>query len=182
MNVSCRKELTTKRIETERLVLRKFAMTDVDDMYEWASDEETTKFMSWKKHENKGETIGILNEWLKAYDGHDFANWCIELKETGEAIGSIGALIEKEGGREEISTGYIIKKKYWGKGLVTEAHKAVCDYLLNEVNVPEIISYCNVNNIGSRRVMEKTGFVFDRKGPKTVRNSQCECFFYKLTK
>lgn len=182
MCASKRKELVTKNIETERLILRKFTIDDIDDLYEWASDKEATKFMLWKTHENKEETKAILNDWIKHYEGNDFANWCIELKETKEAIGSIGALNEVEENEEFISTGYIIKRKYWGRGIASEAHKAVCDYLLNELNVQCIVSYCNVNNAGSRRVLEKAGFVFEKRGQRETWNGPVDYFFFKLTR
>lgn len=74
------KNLGTKRLETDRLVLRRFVIEDAMDMYQnWASDPEVTRFLTWPAHEDVETSKNILQDWIKRYDNNDFYNWAIEL-------------------------------------------------------------------------------------------------------
>ena len=91
------KHLGTKTIETRRLVLRRFTLSDAEPMYRnWASDPEVTRYLLWPAHESEEETKGILKGWIAAYEKPEKYEWCIELKEIGEAIGSIGVVMVNE--------------------------------------------------------------------------------------
>ena len=58
------KHLGTQRLETERLVLRRFTMEDAQAMFEnWASDPEVTKFLSWPTHQTIADSRSVLSEW-----------------------------------------------------------------------------------------------------------------------
>ena len=87
------KNLGTKRLETDRLVLRRFVMEDATDMYQnWASEPEVTRFLTWPAHKDVETSKNILQDWIKRYDNNDFYNWAIELKETNEVIGNISVV------------------------------------------------------------------------------------------
>ena len=63
----------TKRIETERLALRRFAIGDAEAMYcNWASDSEVTKYLTWPAHDNVDVTRAVLKEWTAAYAHQDY--------------------------------------------------------------------------------------------------------------
>lgn len=71
---------STKTIQTNRLILRKFTITDADDMYNnWASDTECCKYLEWNVHKNIDETKTLLEFWIKAYDEGCY-NWVVEIK------------------------------------------------------------------------------------------------------
>ena len=83
----------TVRLETERLILRPFTPEDALPMFRnWASDEEVTRFLTWPAHEDVKVTSCIIADWYKGYEAPDYYQWAIELKETGEPIGSIAAV------------------------------------------------------------------------------------------
>ena len=81
----------TKTIITERLILRKFRVDDATDMFNnWASDDNVTRFLTWKPHESVDATKQLLEGWVAAYDNEKTYNWIIEYK--GQAIGSISVV------------------------------------------------------------------------------------------
>ena len=126
------KHLGTKRIETERLILRRFTLEDAEAMYRnWASDPEVTKYLTWPVHDNVEVTKGVLSEWVLDYSAkEDSYQWCIALKENDMAIGSIGVV----GGNEKAEAyeiGYCISRAYWHQGITSEALAAVMRYLLD---------------------------------------------------
>ena len=78
----------TKVIETPRLILRPFKISDASMMYQnWASDDEVTKYLTWPTHSDIFVTKTILQMWVEGYKNKDYYQWAIELKKTGEVIG-----------------------------------------------------------------------------------------------
>ena len=103
----------TKTIQTNRLILRKFTITDADDMYNnWASDTECCKYLAWNVHKNIDETKALLEAWIKAYDEGCY-NWVVEIKNTHEIIGSISVMTALEK-HSTCELGYCYGSKYWG--------------------------------------------------------------------
>ncbi len=153
------------QIETERLILRPFEQSDLDDFFEYAKVEGVGERAGWKHHESKDESQQILNSFIS----HD-KTFAIVLKENNKVIGSLGV---EEYGMEEALTeffeyqgreiGYVLSKDYWGKGLMPEAVKAVIDYLFNVRKLDFLTcGYYEFNN-QSKKVQEKCGFKPYRK-------------------
>ena len=144
-------------ITTERLTLRPWRESDLQDLYEYASVDGVGQMAGWLPHQSIEETRGILNRFIEGKK--TFA-----LEYCGKVIGSLGIeeysdeeLPEYNGklGRE---IGYVLSKDYWGRGLMPEAVKAVVKYLLDEVKVDFIACGHFTDNNQSMRVQEKCGF------------------------
>lgn len=147
-------------IETERLILRKLQESDLDAIFAWASDEEVAKYVTFSTHQTKEDTRRILDLWLRQYEDEDTIRFAIVKKDSSEVMGMIDVPRITPEGYPEI--GYSSAKKYWGKGYMTEACKAMVDYLF-ERGYQKILIRARVENIGSNRVIEKTGFVFTKR-------------------
>lgn len=114
------KDLGTKRLETERLILRRFTLEDAEKMYEnWAGDPEVTKFLTWPTHESAEISRQILKEWVAAYDNPEVYQWCIEEKESGEPVGSIAVVSRKENGAVLRDRVIASAGSRWHKGITT---------------------------------------------------------------
>lgn len=153
------------RLETERLILRAFETTDLDDVYEYASVAGVGEMAGWEHHKNKEESKAVVNRFIS-----EDKTFAICLKETGKVIGSLGIeryhleekLTEFDGyiGRE---LGYVLSKEHWGKGLMPEAVKAVIEYLFHRLNYDFLLCGYYLWNRQSKRVQEKCGFKPYRK-------------------
>jgi len=151
----------TVKIETERLMLRRFTIDDADSMFNnWASDNDICKYMRWTRHENKEETMNKISSWVDSYNNKSFYQWAITLKENDEPIGAIGLFIVNEFDLCG-DVGYCVGKKYWGQGIATEALKAVLQYAFGIIGFNRIETYHSINNPASGRVMEKCGMTFE---------------------
>jgi len=151
----------TQDAETERLRLRRFVLGDANKMFiEWASDENVTKYLTWKRHTSVAETKTFLMNRVNDYLDISKYLWAIELKETGELIGSIGFDILSETNRCA-DFGYCIGTRFWNKGYVTEALRALTDYMLYDVNINRVEAYHSVNNPASGKVMQKAGLILE---------------------
>ena len=72
----------TQSIETERLLLRRFSISDADAMYNnWASDPEVTKFLTWSAHSSVIDSRAALEAWVSSYSQKNYYQWAIVLKE-----------------------------------------------------------------------------------------------------
>lgn len=171
-----------KTIETERLILRGWNEEDTDDLYEYAKNPNVGPGGGWKPHASKAESLTIIKAlFLDKYDC-----WAIVYRENRKVIGSVG--YETDTKRPDISCkelGYAMSEDYWGKGIMTEAAKAVIRHGFEELKLDMISVYRNPLNIRSGRVIEKCGFTYEgtlRKAYKiydgTIRDVAC----YSMTK
>ena len=163
MNATFR--LNSLQLETERLLLRPFQPTDLNDFYEYASIEGVGEMAGWKHHETKEKTQEILDKFIE-----EDKTFAIVLKENKKVIGSLG--VEKYGREEALSEffdykgreiGYVLSKSYWGQGIMPEAVKAIIDYLFNVADLDFLTCGYFDFNTQSKRVQEKCGFKPYRK-------------------
>ncbi len=175
----------TQNIETERLLLRKFKIKDADQMFDnWAKDPENVKYLSWQAHKDVKDTYKILNKWIDEYKNKNSYKWCITLKDTNEVIGSINVteMIEI---RSTCEIGYVISKKQWNKGIMTEALKAVIKYLFDKVKFNRIQLRHMVDNPASGKVMIKCGMKYEgvlrQYGLKNT-GERCDTAIYSILK
>lgn len=147
----------TVKIETDRLILRRFEETDAEAMFaNWASDPEVTKYLTWPPHGDVNETKEIIAEWISQYEDPTCYNWGIELKQTHDLVGSI-SVVRLNDAVDSADLGYCMGKRWWGQGIMPEAVKALISFLFHEVGVNRVAASHDVNNPKSGRVMEKSG-------------------------
>lgn len=175
----------TKKIETERLILRKFKDEDALDMYNnWASDSEVTKYLSWPAHSSVVITKQIIRMWIDSYNNKEHYQWAIELKETGEVIGNI-SLLEINNSDENCEVGYCIGKAFWNKGVVTEAFSKIIKFAFSEIGFQRIAGRHEVDNLSSGRLMEKCNLIYEgtlRKISRDNSSNLVNCKYYSILK
>lgn len=146
-----------KTIETERLILRTWRLDDFGDFYEYASDPRVGPSAGWKPHTDRMESLNILISFI---EGDEV--FAIEDKISGIAIGSIGLHPDRKRNNPNARmVGYVLSVSYWGKGLASEAVKAVLDYAFTDQNLQIVSVYHFPFNEKSKRVIEKAGFSFE---------------------
>ena len=147
-------------LKTDRLILRKITLEDLDDMFEYASDEEVAQYVTWPAHKTISDTKNFIENILDKYQKKQIAPWGIELKDNGKFVGTIGFISwQTKSNCAEI--GYALSKKYWGKGLVTEATKEIMTFGFNKMDLVRIQAKCISDNIASSKVMKKNGMVLE---------------------
>ena len=163
------KPLGTQPIETERLILKRFVEGDAQAMFDnWASRLDNLTYVTWDPHLNVEQTRNSIGNWVKSYDESDYYKWAICLKENPEyVIGDI-SLVSVDEENSSCEVGYILGMDYWGRGLMTEALKAVLSYCLDEIGFEEVDACYASLNLASGRVMEKAGMTFWKTIPNAV--------------
>ena len=149
----------TKTIETERLILRRFTEDDAKEIYEGYVNQEGFLYYANKEkrtlEEEKNSLKGINNK----YNNLEYYNWLITIKKTKKIIGAINLNVDKY--NESVEFNYAIDDRYQRNGYMTEALEAVKNYCLNDIKVNRIYGGCEVNNIASKKVMEKCSFIYE---------------------
>ena len=175
----------TQRIETNRLILRRFTIDDAEAMYKnWASDPDVTKFLTWQPHADVDVSKAILEEWVRSYTQENYYQWAIVLKECGDRpVGSIAA-VQINDDIDMVHIGYCLGKNLWHRGIMSEALKAVMDYFFDKVGVNRIESRHDPRNPHSGMVMKKCGMTYEGTLRSSDRNNQgiCDACWYALLK
>ena len=137
---------------TERLSLRPFEPTDVDDVYAYARDPEWGRFLplpSPYEYEHAVEYVeGSMN-----------ASWTttpvFAICLNGRVVGSTSIRVDAR--NRTAGLGYAIAREHWGKGLVAEAVEAVIDWAFETFDLAKVTAMADIKNTRSWRVMEKLG-------------------------
>jgi RimJ/RimL family protein N-acetyltransferase len=149
-------------IETARLTLRPFRESDVDAIFPIVSQVDFSKFMSWRPHVDREQTLTFIKGSLSVAAQNEGAVWAIE--HEGNAAGCIGldGLVWQVNAlrHDRADLGYWLAPALWGKGLMTEAASAVVQFAFERMGLHKVATRCFVDNAASRRVIEKTGFRF----------------------
>jgi len=145
-------------IETQRLIMRKFNLDDVDAVYEFSTCDDVTRYTGdagTVKSKSDAENI-IKNIWLTEYEKYGYARYALIHKGDKKVIGFCGIKFEKELGYPDI--GYRMLPEYWGKGLGSEALKATLEYAHKVLGLDQIIGEAVDKNIASNKLLLKHGF------------------------
>lgn len=136
-------------IETNRLILRKYCKEDLQDLYEYLSDEEVVKYEPYKAMD-----IAEVSEELDQRISSD-EMIAVVLKATNKLIGNL-YLGKRD--FDSLEIGYVFNKQYWGQGYAKESCGALIKKAFSE-GVHRIFAECDPCNTASWRLLESLGFV-----------------------
>ena len=147
-------------LETNRLRLRLFTMDDLPVMYELNTDPDVIKYADTPVKDMAEARQRLEQGPLADYEKYGYGRFAVELKETGKVIGFCGIKYLPEIDLPEV--GYRYLKKYWGRGIGTEAARVCVEFARDDLKVKKLIALILPGNIASVRVAEKLGMT---KGP-----------------
>lgn len=174
----------TKTIQTERLILRRFKLSDAQNMFDnYTGKERVTEYVSWHAHKNVEDTKNYLVGFvLPDYEKKNTYRWAVVWKENNEVIGCIDVCDSNERKRCA-ELGWVIGDAYWGKGIMPEAAKCVLQYLFS-VGYERIQATHHILNPKSGRVMEKIGMKYEgilKKYSIYKDNKLVDCCMWAIT-
>jgi ribosomal-protein-alanine N-acetyltransferase len=142
--------------ETERLLLRKMVLNDAGDLFEYASDEKVAEFVLWERHLSIEDSKRYLCYMIEKYDNQDVSEWGMVHKQSGKFIGTCGYMWWNTLHRRA-EIGYALSRKYWNRGLMTEAVREVVTFGFEKMKLNRIEVRCMLANIASEKVLKKVG-------------------------
>ena len=151
----------TNTIETDRLVLRRFAYSDDDAMLKyWVADEKIQSLYSEPVYTTKEAVKGLLDKYIGSYERPDYYRWAITEKGSDECIGQIAFfLVDSKNHFAEIE--YCVGSAFQCRGYATEATKALIAYGFDRINLHKVQICTKTINAPSKRVIEKCGFTYE---------------------
>lgn len=148
------------RLESERLKFRAIKRSDIDDIYEYSKNPNTSKFLLWSPHMSKYTTQEFVDIILSKYKSGEYNDWAIVLKKTNKMIGTCGfTRIDDENKTVEI--GYVLNPEFWGNGYATEAVKKILEFAFDELDANRVEARFMLGNDASLAVMKKVGMTFE---------------------
>jgi len=168
--------------QTERLILRQFTWDDLDAIAAILADQQGMKYIGdgapktrqqvqewmtrWIEDGVYGWSVQTLQRvpqlWRAVERNAHFSMWATLDRPSGELIGRCGLLAWNLDGQLEVEVGYHLARPYWGRGLATEAARAIRDYGMDRLGFDRLISLIRPDNIASQRVALKIGMQHEK--------------------
>ncbi len=170
-------------LETSRLVLREFRERDWQDVHEYASDPEVVRYMDWGPN-NESITRNFVRSAISQRDEEprkDFEFAVILTDHDHRLVGGCGIHVSHPE-RREGWIGYCFNKRFWGRGLGTEAAGALLRFGFGELGLHRVVATCDPRNVASIRVLEKIGMQQEGhfREHKLVRGEWCDSLWYAI--
>ncbi len=145
----------TPRLETERLILRKFTENDIEALFLILADKEVNTFLPWFPLKSIDEAQSFYEARFAAdYEKPQSYAYAICLKADNYPMGYIKVDMD-----ESHDLGYGLRKEFWHRGIVTEAGKAVIAQVKKD-GLPYITATHDINNPRSGGVMRQVGMKY----------------------
>lgn len=176
-------------LETARLILRPWEDADAESLYKYASDPEIGSRAGWPPHTSVENSLEIIRD-PQALGGPETC--AMVLRETGEAIGSVGLFPPEDVCRLaglpadalQLELGYWVARPYWGRGLVPEAGREMLRHAFEDLGCAVVHCSHFDFNAQSRRVIGKLGFTYHMTADSPLSRSgeSCPTLYYLLTR
>lgn len=148
------------QLETERTILRKLTLDDVEAIFDYCSREEVAQFVTWDVHKSLDDSKNFIHFAFERYANNQVAPWGIVLKENNQLIGTADFVWWQEQ-HKTAEIGYVLSSDYWGKGLMPEVVNKIIEFGFEQMDLVRIQALCLVENEASERVMQKVGMEYE---------------------
>ena len=167
-------------LETKRLRLRRMTLADADAVFDYASDPEVTRYVTWDTHRTVRDSEEFLRSVVSGYEAGEQADWGITEKLSGRFIGSCGLHPVPEHSRAEL--GYVLSREYWGRGIMPEAVRAMIRFGFEKLDLERVEARCIAENTASARVMEKSGMIYEGtlRERELIKGTRRDMKFYAI--
>ncbi len=169
------------QLETERLILRPYQLSDAEGLFAMNADEEVMKYTGDVPFKDIDAARDFITDYVTNPDGQQVKYKmgrlaCVD-KSTNEFVGFCG--IKTHEATQITDIGYRLLRSEWNKGYATEASKAVLEFAFGSHQKEQVIAHVHEYNIGSQRVAEKLGFKLDHR---FLWDGELPGRYYKLTR
>ena len=175
-------------LETDRLLLRRLRMDDLDDLYALNTDPEVMRWLTGgpaiPREVIEREYLPAFLDYYERSPGYGF--WAAIEKATGDFLGWFHFRPHRDAPQDEPELGYRLRREAWGKGYGTEGSRALIDKGFRDLGVRRVVASTMTVNTASRRVMEKCGMrlvrTFFMEWPEVIEGSEHGDVEYAITR
>ncbi len=154
---------TIDRVETERMILERLRSEHAAEQLQLLLDPRVSATL-WPRSQapTEADVLDGLAAKVDHWNRHGFGMWLARDRESGEMVGRGGLQYTYTAGLNDVEAGWAIVPERWGQGLATELAHACVEAAFDQLDLLEIVAFTLPDNVASRRVMEKSGFVYER--------------------
>ena len=163
-------------LETERLRLRPYRLTDVDELHRLWIDPEVCRYLWDGVRIARERAASTVADAIRCFEERGFGQWVVCLRDSPSVIGFCGLLPAERASEAELLYG--LAPAHWGRGLATEAARTMVRLGFEQHGLTRIVAICDTPNVASIRVMRRVGMRLDG----TVRLSLGPGVRYALTR
>ncbi len=173
-----------QQFQTSRLLLRLPTLSDAESSFHnYVQDPQVTRYLPWQPHTHIDQTRAFLAGCIEAWRGSTRFPFVITLLNENQAIGMVE--LRLDGFMAEV--GYVLGQAFWSKGYMSEAVQALVDWWKQQPDLYRFWAICDVDNIGSARVMEKVGMQREGRLRRYILHSAVsseprDCYLYSIVK
>ena len=155
---------TIERLETKRMILERLRPEHGPEQLRLLLDPRVSATL-WPRAQPPTEldVLDGLAAKVEHWNRHGFGMWLLRDRDTAEMVGRGGLQYTYTAGLNDVEAGWAIIPERWGQGLATELAHACVDVAFQQLALLEIVAFTLPDNLASRRVMEKSGFAYERE-------------------
>lgn len=168
-----------KEIKTNRFILRKISLDDINDVYEILSDKEIVKHLNMKRHKCISDTEILLNDYLNGLKEGTKYPFAIINKNSKDFLGVFLIKLDLYD-EDSFEFTIYINKKFWNVGIYSEVLPYMMDYAFNEIKTGNFRGFVMEENYASAKVLEKNEFRLEKIF--NVPGIECKIKSYIITK
>jgi RimJ/RimL family protein N-acetyltransferase len=140
---------------TDHLILRRYRLDDAEQLYKsLGTDSEMNKYSGWNPYASLEMAQETVRQFIDSYNDERSYSWVMDAYGDDVVAGTIRAY---DYDNNQIEVGFSVAQAWQGRGFATEALKAVLEYLTENEGISRVTAWCAADNIGSRKVLEKSG-------------------------
>ena len=145
------------RLETKRLILRELQGSDSEAIFQNYS-EKTAMYFMYEPFSHVEQAVNLIKAFAEEFKKRETIMWAIVLKETNACIGTCGYMFRSN---SKVELGYELIRDYWGRGLMSEALRAVLAYGFDRLGIRKINADTLSSNSRSINLLKRLGFQLD---------------------
>ncbi|WP_338708932.1 GNAT family protein [Paenibacillus amylolyticus] len=144
-------------LETKRLLLREIKQSDSQDIFQYFSSDEVTKFYDVQSFTNTKQAEELIQRWKERFENGQVIRWGIALKSDNRIIGTCGfhGCMKQH---YKAVMGYELAPEFWRQGYMTEVTQKIVEYGFKNLELNRIEAFVEPENAGSRKLLERIGF------------------------
>ncbi|CAN5343017.1 GNAT family protein [soil metagenome] len=170
-------------LQTKRLRLIQVTFADLENIHILHSFPETDKYNTLGIPDTIQTTEDLIKEWLEEQNSVPRKSYIfsINLSDTNQFIGLIALILGKPNFKIA-EVWYKIFPDYWSKGFTTEALAQILKFSFTNLGLHRIEAGCAVENIASKKVLEKAGFINEggKRQVLPIRGAWVDNFSYAI--
>ncbi len=151
---------TVETFQTERLVAGRLNADHLGELLGMNRDPRVMATLGGVRPD--GETERYLRDNLEHWERYGFGIWAFRDGKDERFVGRAGLRHTRVGGNDEVELAYALRAEYWGRGLATELAVAAVAVSFERLCLEDVVAFTLPTNLASWRVMEKTGFEYER--------------------